>query len=77
MDNKYIPECLICFNNIHNPPYVCCNTCETYVHKKCYLEWTSFSKNKNNKCIHCQKNNSLIFYNETTFKRLCKCLFNF
>ena len=75
MNKKYIPECLICFNNIHKYPYVYCNICDTYVHKKCYLSWVSFSGNKLRQCIHCQTYNSLFFYDDSCFKKCYRCLF--
>ena len=75
MENKYIPECLICFNNIHKSPYIVCSECDAYIHKKCYFNWISFSKNSNNQCIHCQNINCLTFYNEGCFKKYFKGCF--
>lgn len=55
-------ECLICWENIENKNiYVKCVNCRIYLHSHCAYSYCIKISMK--KCPHCQRENSLYYYN--------------
>jgi hypothetical protein len=68
--DKIMPNCLICWDTIHQSTHICCKICDIRLHKECYKKYREFAITITT-CPHCRQPRTLSVCNsKITDKRI-------